>query len=495
MGTHSFRAVVATTSVVVNCWAALLAAQPPMDTVRILGRVAREAQRIGAAHGASIFPGFRPDTIPVSFVIRARGDVLFGWRGAPPAGYVAIPDLPGAAWRDARALGAASTATVLEGRRVAQVVVDVLEPASLAATAVHEAFHAFAASSQQPGRKFGQGENSILISTYPVFDVDNEAAFALEGKLLANALAATSPERKRDLARQFIAVRRARHGRLSQEFRDFETFSELNEGLAEYALVRALMILSAEGPAEWKAAAQRAIADHRTLLEKITASENLSLRFRFYQTGPAQGLLLDALAPKGWQQRMLTDNTTLQDMLAAASGVDAVAIAARRAAESTVNVSELRSVAESSIERLKASRRAKADSVLAVPGIRLVLAADSLPVKAFNACSYDPQNLLQVTETVRMQTRWWKPCAGGPTTAEFNVPSVYDVASGTISAVIGAESDVKLTSNGQALAIRDGETLRDVRSFRLQAPRASVDAVRADVSRRGNVLTILPKGP
>ena len=482
-----------TTTVVVLCAARTLSAQVPIDTVHALAQVAREARRIGATHGESIWPGFRPDTIPLSFVLPSRGDVLFGWRGALPAGYTAIPGIADAAWREQRALGAASTSTTLEGRHVAQVAVSSLEPVMLVATAIHEAFHALQAASRQAGRKFGRGENAMLVSTYPLFDVDNETAFALEGKILASALGATSTARKRALAQQFVAVRRERHRVLPSEFADFETLSELNEGLADYALVRALMYQAAEAPAAWRPAARRALDERTALLDAVTGSENLSLRFRFYQTGPAQALLLDALAGPSWKADMLRTNSTMHDMLGAASGIDAVAIAARTAAAS--GTAQLRTRALSDIERLKASRRAKADSVLAVPGIRLVLAADSLPVKAFNSCGYDPQNLLQVTATTRIQMRWWKPCAGGPTYAEFNVPSVHDATAGTISAVIGQESEVKLTSNGQQLVVRDGETVRDVRVFRLEAPRASVDAVRADITRRGGVLTVLPKGP
>ena len=65
------------------------------------------------------------------------------------------------------------------------------------------------------------------------------------------------------------------------------------------------------------------------MLENLTKSDNLSLRFRYYQTGPALSLLLDTLAGNGWKQRMLDDNATLQDELGIASGVDAVAIAAQ----------------------------------------------------------------------------------------------------------------------------------------------------------------------
>lgn len=479
-----------TTAVVFLLTSQVARAQLPLDTVMRLDGIAREVVRIGARHGEAMWPGFRPDTIPVSFVLPSHGDVLFGWRGALPKNYVAIPQLPGAAWREQRAPGAASTGTMLDGRHVAQVVVNGFGPV-LAATAVHEAFHVFENASRREGRKFGRGENSMLVSTYPVFDVEDETAFALEGRILAEALSTTTTSGKRELARAFTAVRRDRHRKLPQEFATFDAMSELHEGLAEYVLVRTLMIESKEGPTEWRVAAARALASRRRLLSELTHSENLSLRFRYYQTGPALALLLDALRPNRWKQELLAGDATLQDMLARASGADDDLIAANTA----FNATSLRAETELQIRKLKARRRATADSLLALPGLMLILSADSLPGRAFNPCGYDPQNLLQVAEKVQIQMRWWKPCAGGPTHAEFNVPSVYDENLGTIAAVIGEEALVKLTSNGQPLVVRDGETLRDVRSIVLEAPRASVQAVRADISRSGSTLRIVPKRP
>lgn len=71
-----------------------------------------------------------------------------------------------------------------------------------------------------------------MVGSYPLFDAENETAFALEGRILAAALAAPTPARKRELARQFVAVRRARHQRLAEEFGEFDRMTELNEGLA-----------------------------------------------------------------------------------------------------------------------------------------------------------------------------------------------------------------------------------------------------------------------
>lgn len=424
----------------------------------------------------------------MSFVLPAHGDVLFGWPGTPPAGYDAIPGTTGALWRSQRALSAASTGTTLEGRRVAQVVVGGMSSALLVATALHEAFHVFEAAARTPVARFGRGENSALISTYPVFDVDNEAAFALEGKIL---VASPTSKDKRRLAQQFVAVRRERHRNLPLEFAEFDQLSELNEGLADYVLVRALRDVAEEGPPSWRSAAATSLSARQDLLANLTGTTNLSLRFRYYQTGPAQALLLDALLPS-WKHDMLAQNSTLQDMLALASGIDSAAFIARRSASATFGAMALRANAARDVERLKTARRAKADSLLSVPGLRLVLVADSLPGKRFNACGYDPQNLLQLSSTESIQMRWWKPCAGGPTSAEFNVPSVYDETAGTIRAVIG---DVTLTSNGSRIEIADGQTLHDVRLFTLDAARAQVQAVRADLSRAGSTLTIWPKGP
>lgn len=484
------------TTLVVLSAARLLGAQAPRDTGAVLDGVAREVARLGAVSGASIWPGYRPDTIPLLFVLPTHGSFLFAWRGPLPAGYVPVAGLAGAAWRDERALGSASTGTRLGGRFVAQVALGAaqpLEPASLFATAFHEAFHVFERASARPGVRFGAGENSMLIATYPVFDPVNETGFALEGRILHDALATTSPGRQRELAREFVGVRRERHRRLAPEMAEFDQMSELNEGLANYALVRAYRLLATSGPPDWRAEARHQLEVMTQQLADLTGAENMSLRFRFYQTGPALGLLLDALAGPRWKTRISVDGWALQDALGLYSGVDSLADRSRRHAESVYDVTATRADAERRIGRLRARRLAAVDSVLSRPGIRLVLAADSLPGRDFNACGYDPQNLLQVTARVQLHTRWWKPCAGGPTNAELNVPSVHDPALGTVSAVIGAESEIHLTSGGRPLNLQDGETLRDVKAFRLEAPRATVDAARADIVRRGAVITIYPK--
>lgn len=485
----------ATTVVLLLC-ATTLRAQAPLDTARALSTVANQVVVLGKKHGDSVWPGYRPDTIPIAYVLPAHGTLLFNWHGAPPVGYSAVPEIPNAFWRDERNLGAASTGTLVDGRRVAQVAIGTAQPleeASVLATTFHEAFHVFERVNAHPGKKFGSSENSMLVSSYPVFDANNEAMFALEGRILSAALDAKDGATARRLAGEFAAVRRTRHLHLPPDYAQFDVMSELNEGLANYALARALGIIVADGPVRWRPSARRQLATLWTQLRDVTSADNLSPRYRYYVTGPAESLLLDRIAGPSWKRRLIAEDATLQDLLASASGIDAPMETALREGEAAFGGSDARAVAQQRIAKLQQSRLAKVDSVLSGPGIRLVLAADSLPGRDFNSCGFDPQNELAVTETVRIQMRWWKPCAGGPTNAEFNVPSVHDETAGTISAMIGAEGDVHLTAAGTPVVIRDGETLRDLKTFKLEAPRASVDAARADVVRRGNVITVYPK--
>jgi hypothetical protein len=475
------------------CLALSAEAQLPDTTAEKLGRVATTAASLGATYGERIWPGFRPDTIPVAFVLPERGMLLTGWRGALPNGFVPVPGRANAGWREERALGAASTGTEISGRRVAQVVVSSLDATALVPLVFHEAFHVFQAASRRLGKSFGAGENSALVSSYPVFDVDNETLFALEGRILAAAMNAGSTSRKRELSRQFVGVRRARHRALPSDMASFDQASELNEGLAEYALVRALVLMrSSEGA---NSEVSRRLNERQRALENLTGNTNLSLRLRFYQTGPAIALLLDDLAGPRWKARLVADNMSLQDMLASVTGVDAVADSARARAERTFDLARARADAKQGIVRLQAQRRAQVDTVLSKPGIRLIVLSDSLPTRNFNFCGFDPQNTLQVTPTVQLQTRWWRPCSGGPTYAEFNVPSVYDSAAGTLSAVIGEESAVTLTSDGQTVTLRDGGRLSNLTKFKLTAPRATVDAVRADVWREGKTIFVRAKTP
>lgn len=470
-------------------------AQPAADTVAKLDSVARHLTRIGRASGENIWPGFRPDTIPVAFVLPTHGSVVLNWPGPVPSGYETIPGVRNALWRDQRALGAASMGVNLGGRAVAQVVVSSLDPSDLLPTAVHEAFHVFEAASVRPGRRFGRQENAFYVSSYPVFDEANEIMFAREGELLLKALRAQNVAVKRDLVRQFVAVRRERHRHLDDAYSQFDRASELNEGLAQYALVRTLELMTADQslPADWRTLARKQLASQDAKLADLTGNVSQSFRLRYYSTGPAQARLLDALSPSSaWKQELVDRNETLQDALGRLSGLDALETRLLRLATLEADSIRVAGVARTGIARLKAVRAAQVDSALARPGILLELSASQLPAKDFRSCSFDPQNLLQVTVTMQLHSRTWQPCAGAALVAELNVPAVHDRTAGTIRAVIGTEDEVKITVGGTPVTLTDGQTLTAAKDVKVEAPRASVQSATANVARSGRVLRITP---
>lgn len=467
-------------------------AQTPAAVEARLDSVMQVYLRLAERHGESIWPGFRPDTIPVAFV-HGGSILLFNWKGPIPEGFVP-GSRPGSARRDSVAAGAASTSVRIGEHTVAQVVLGASTPAELVATAMHEAFHAFQATQRTAGRRFGTGENAFYVATYPIFDVTNEALFVMETALLADGLESDAAD-QRNLAAAFVAVRRERHRRLNTDFAEFDRAAEMNEGLAEYALVRTLEFLVADeaAPESWRNEARADLAGRIQSLRAVPFDTTLSLRFRFYHTGSAMARLLDRLDPQ-WKNRVMRDNYSLQDALGLASGLDAAEQGAFRTATARSDSAASFTRARAALATLQRRRERLVDSVLGSPGILLVVRADSLPTRSFNMCGFDPQNHLQVNEHISLQTRWWRPCSGGPTYAEFSTPSVHDTRARSVSAVIAPADHIALSADGKPVPMPgDGETIRDLIAFKLTSPRATVEVARADITRSGRQLTIWAK--
>ncbi len=453
---------------------ALIVQGPPPETSTTIVTAHQWVVRLGAEVGDSIWPGFRPDTIPVLYVVRGQGTLLLGWRGALPEGFLPIAGVDRSGWLSSADRGAASTGTELAGHPTAQVVVnDSQSVAALVGLTTHEAFHVVEAAAKKEGRRFGQGENSFLVTSYPVFDPQNEAGMALEGRVLAAAEEADGRARKRTLARQFLAVRESRHRALGPELAQFEQLAELNEGLAEYTLVRVVQLAARRRDFPDRPGAVRLRQAKLAGLRTLTANVRLSIRLRYYATGPALGLLLDGLEGPAWKARLMNENLTLQDALADAVGYRTQEVALRRQAESTFVIARLRSAADSGVAGLRALRRAQVDSVLAAPGVQLVV---TVAGRYLGLCGIDPQNLLQVEPGVLLHTRWVQACAGD-FQATFNTPVVQDRNAQMLRAVVGADSTVKVTTGAQ------GEV-------QIESPLVSLRAAQADVSRDGRVLTV-----
>jgi hypothetical protein len=473
----------------------LAAQEPPQATVQRLAAVEAAVVRVTAAHADAIWPGFRPDTIPVLYVVPGAGVLLLNWATAGvPDGFAPVSGLARAFWQPAAVRTAASTGTTLAGRSVAQVFVfPDANDAQLFGTTVHEAFHVFEHAGRREGRRFRSGENAFLVSSYPIFDPANEAGVALEGRLLARALAAPTRAGLTAQTREFVAAREARQRTLGSDYTDFETLGELNEGLAEYTLVRVLGLVAGDASLPWSADAEREVAHHRAQLDSLTTDARQSLRLRFYVTGPAMGLVLDRLEGPAWKESLVRRDLTVQDALAEASGYRTAERALLARAARAVDTAALGRSARAAIARLRALRRAQVDSVLAQPGVTIVLRADSLPGRSFGLCGIDPQNLLQVDATLLLHTRWVRPCASG-VSAEFTTATVQDRAAGTFTAVAGPDDSVKVSAGGRSVALHNGEAVAAATDVRVESPGLTLQAARAALVRRGWVLEIFPKG-
>ena len=303
---------------------------------------------------------------------------------------------------------------------------------------------------------------------------------ALEGRILAAAERARDRATKRALAREFLAVRESRHRTLGGDLAAFEQLAELNEGLAEYALLRAGEINN-EHPT---------FGDRLQGLDSLTADRTRSIRLRYYATGPAQAHLLDLLAGRSWKARLVAENLTLQDLLAEVSAYRRVEHDLRRHAEGAFAMRAIEAAAATGVGALQAFRRSQVDSILGAPGLLLVV---TLEGRSLGLCGIDPQNLLQVDQGVLLHTRWVQPCAGDALQATFNTPVVQDRNAGSLRAVVGADSGVRLTVAGLATELRDGTRLENATAVRLESPLFTLQAAKADIAREGRVLTVKVK--
>jgi hypothetical protein len=458
------------------------------DTVRRIAALHATLVRSGPALGPRIWPGFRPDTIPTVYVIPRRAKLLAQWRDTLPTGFLPVPGEASAAWADTR------TISFPRGRPIAFLSIDsAASPGSVLGLAIHEAFHAFQRASSRSGRRFGAGENSILVATYPVFDVDNEAAFAFEGRLLARALRAVSEADAKEAAREFLAVREARQARLDTAVAEFERAAELNEGLAQYAMLRGLGELAREDATRFARAADAEVRQEIALLDSLLVVGPRSVRHRFYATGSAMAMLLDRLADSAWKEQLVREDATLQQRLADAIGYrGAATLGGDWTRRADAELLRLRVDAARAASALDAGRRAQRDSILALPGLRLVVDPSRLAGGRFTWCGFDPQNVLQTGDGELLHTRMLRLCGGSGVEIQFDQPVVEQRATGIVLAAIGDAGAITLTARGAAASLPAEGTAKEMSGLRIEGPTLVLTAPRATLTRRGGELWIIP---
>jgi hypothetical protein len=404
-------------------------AQSAPDTVAAILRLSRVVDERGAEFGSRIWPGFRPDTIPVLWVIPNTAKLLTHWRYPLPGGFTPFPGVSETAWTDTQ------TVSLPSGRFIAFMGIDSADDAALlVGTAIHEAFHSLEKRESRESRRFGRGENSMLIADYPVFDVTNEAAFALEGHLLRAAYLAKDLATTRARVAEFLAVRERRHRVLDSAFAEFETMAELHEGLAQYTLLRGLAELGAAVGEPWQSGARGLVNEETALLDSLLVLSRRSVRRRFYATGSTMALLLDRLTGDRWKQRVLHEDLDLEELLRESLGTP-TGDGSRRDEWYQREVAGYRAAAEASVAALRAARREQADRILAHPGLRVTIASDS---GRLQWCGFDPQNTLPVGDGRMLHMRFLNLCGPHGAAVSFEVPVIENRETGEFEAVIDA---------------------------------------------------------
>lgn len=424
--------------------------------------IEREARWLGPA----IWPGFVLDTIAMLYVVPNRGKLFAHHREEDPEGFRPYPDHPGWSW--------AGPETVSFSPGHIAFLTTSGDTAATLGLAVHEAMHEYQEAQARAGIAFGRRENALHVVDYPVFDARNEAGVAIEGRLLAAALQAAPGSVRIERTREFLAVRRERRGALPARFAAFEVEAELNEGLAQYALVRALNELRAQPGFRWREGAAAAVSEELARLDDILETSERSVRRRFYTTGAAIGVLLDGLAGDDWKRRLMSEDVTLDDLLAAYAGAGPLATVGEIRTREGLDIERR---AEAMTGELAASRAELRDRLLGRPGYRLALRTEN--AGGVSWCGFDPQNTLATATGEVLHTRWLRLCVGGSMIAEFNGGVVQN--GGDYVVVLGEAAE--LSAGERSWAAGAEWPTGTVEALRIESPELTLRLARARVRR------------
>jgi len=193
---------------------------------------------------------------------------------------------------------------------------------------LHEAFHV-----HQDKKTPEKGANEMIVSKYPLLDPINNAFYVLEGNILRDALLSPDPQKKLEKIKELVAVRSFRQSRLDSSFVEYENLTEYSEGLARYVEYKFMCFGERIEPVK-EMYYHQGFNGYRGVLEKlfedrvndmvkvVSVSDDRfgnkfgsgPLRFKLYDLGAFQALLLDEVMPT-WKDKIFSDGVYLGDML------------------------------------------------------------------------------------------------------------------------------------------------------------------------------------
>ena len=193
---------------------------------------------------------------------------------------------------------------------------------------LHEAFHVY-----QDKMAPEKSANEMIVSKYPLLDPVNNALYVLEGNILKDALLSQYPKARLEKIKEFVAVRNFRQSRLDTSYVEYENLTEYSEGLAKYVEYKFMKIGETVEPIR-EMYYHDGFNGYRGVLaklfqERISNMVNIvsvnddrfgnkfgsgPLRFKLYELGACQALLLDEVMPT-WKEKIFDNNVYLSDML------------------------------------------------------------------------------------------------------------------------------------------------------------------------------------
>jgi hypothetical protein len=193
---------------------------------------------------------------------------------------------------------------------------------------LHEAFHIF--QEKMAPEKFA---NEMTVAIYPLLDPVNNSLYALEGHILRNALLSKDPKERMEKIKEFVAVRMFRQSRLEEDVVEYENTNEYVEGTAKYVEYKFLEIGEIVEPIEemyyhngfngYSGILSKQFEDEiNDMVKIVSVSDNRfgnkygtgPMRFRLYELGACQALLLDEVMPE-WKNKIFDEDVYLCNLL------------------------------------------------------------------------------------------------------------------------------------------------------------------------------------
>jgi len=193
---------------------------------------------------------------------------------------------------------------------------------------LHEAFHVY-----QNKKAPDKGANETVVAHYPLLDPENNALYVIEGTILKDALLAQEAKARLEKVKEFVAVRSYRQSRLDSSFVEYENLNEYSEGLAKYVEYKFMTMGNAVEPTRdmyfhqgfngYRGILTKRFRDALDNMVNIVAVNDDRfgnkfgsgpLRFKLYDLGACQALLLDYTMPR-WKEEIFQPTTYLTDLL------------------------------------------------------------------------------------------------------------------------------------------------------------------------------------